>query len=272
MLTIRWSSKRRNTPSPSATPCRYPLHGYGDLTLIDWGYLHLCEIDAFAASVNDGGVINEISPCLTYSPYTEQPYLAIRRTALSGVITLAYDEIKPIEYFNRPLDEVNGCGHGSYFKDVDGNYWVCYHGYIGKDTSSGRYSHLERIYVTSDGVSIGNGSGHPAPLDTVYTINLNPMPLAEKISGFAFKEVQSPENPFDNKDTDTNTNTGVDTGSDTQSPSTSDTPSIIVIVMVIIAAAVVVAGAAVFSIVKKKKSAATAANDSHVSGDDTDKK
>jgi len=82
-----------------------PLARSGDLTLIDWGYLHLCETDAFAASVTDGGVINELNPCRTYSPYTEQPYLAIRRTALSGVITLAYDEIKPIEYFNRPLDE-----------------------------------------------------------------------------------------------------------------------------------------------------------------------
>ena len=42
-------------------------------------------------------------------------------------------------------DEVNGCGHGSYFKDHEGNYYVAYHGYIGKDTSSGRYAHIERI-------------------------------------------------------------------------------------------------------------------------------
>ena len=83
--------------------------------------------------------------------------------------------------------EVNGCGHGSYVKDNKGNYWVCYHGYVGKDTSSKRSSFIERIYVTSEGVTIGNGSGHPAPLDTVYTIDLNPMPLSKKISGFVIK-------------------------------------------------------------------------------------
>ncbi len=81
-------------------------------------------------------------------------------------------------------DEINGCGHGSYFKDHDGNYWVCYHAYTGPDTSSKRKSFVERIYVTSSGVSIGNGTGHPAPMDTVYTITNNPMPLADKIYGF----------------------------------------------------------------------------------------
>ena len=81
-------------------------------------------------------------------------------------------------------DEINGCGHASYFKDHNGDYWACYHAYIGKDTSSKRFSFVERIYVTSEGVSIGNGSGHPAPLSTVYTMTANPMPLEDKISGF----------------------------------------------------------------------------------------
>jgi len=81
-------------------------------------------------------------------------------------------------------DEINGCGHASYFKDHNGDYWACYHAYIGKDTSSKRFSFVERIYVTSDGISIGNGSGHPAPLSTVYTMKANPMPLKEKIAEF----------------------------------------------------------------------------------------
>ncbi len=81
-------------------------------------------------------------------------------------------------------DEINGCGHGSYFRDHEGNWWVCYHAYTGKDTSGGRSSFIERIYPTSKGVTIGNGSGHPAPLDTVYTVNANPMPLRDRIAGF----------------------------------------------------------------------------------------
>ncbi len=97
-------------------------------------------------------------------------------------------------------DEINGCGHASYFKDHNGDYWACYHAYIGKDTSSKRFSFVERIYVTSKGVSIGNGSGHPAPLSTVYTLTVNPKPLEDKIHSFGSIEkvamttdVNSPE-------------------------------------------------------------------------------
>jgi len=79
---------------------------------------------------------------------------------------------------------INGCGHGSYFTDHAGQMWVAYHGYIGVDTSSKRFSFVEPIYVTANGVTIGNGSGHPASLDTVYTINANPVSLSAKTSGF----------------------------------------------------------------------------------------
>ena len=139
-------------------------------------------------------------------------------------------------------DEVNGCGHGSYFKDHDGNYWVCYHGYLGKDTQSKRYSHLERIYVTADGVKIGNGSGHPAPIATVYTYNVNPLPLEEKIWGFGTLSIappsDDPQTPPDNPVTppddpvtppddpvtppDTDPATPPDTTPDTDSTTTSD--------------------------------------------------
>ncbi len=85
-------------------------------------------------------------------------------------------------------DSITGCGHGSYFTDRDGQMWVCYHGYFGnrEDPSHDhiRYSFLEPIYVTADGVSIGNGSGHPAPLDTVYTINADNTSILDRASGF----------------------------------------------------------------------------------------
>ena len=85
---------------------------------------------------------------------------------------------------NLTADSVNGCGHGSYFTDHDGQMWVAYHGYIGVDTSSKRFSFVEPIYVTSSGVSIGKKTGNPAPIDTVYNLSVNPKPLIEKISGF----------------------------------------------------------------------------------------
>jgi len=79
---------------------------------------------------------------------------------------------------------VNGCGHGSYFKDAEGNTWVCYHGYVGKNTDSGRFAFVERIYPSKEGVYIGNGTSHPAPLSTEYTVKINPLPVGEKVSGF----------------------------------------------------------------------------------------
>ena len=89
----------------------------------------------------------------------------------------------PESIFSRS-DTVNGCGHASYMTDADGTKWACYHAYLGKDTSSKRNSFIEPYYVSASGVSIGNRSGHPAPLDTVYTTNINKTPLGKKISGF----------------------------------------------------------------------------------------
>lgn len=85
---------------------------------------------------------------------------------------------------NLTENSVNGSGHGSYFTDHAGQMWVAYHGYIGVDTSSKRFSFVEPIYVTSSGVSIGKKTGNPAPIDTVYNITANPMTLREKISDF----------------------------------------------------------------------------------------
>ena len=89
----------------------------------------------------------------------------------------------PDPVFSRS-DTVNGCGHASYMTDADGTMWACYHAYLGKDTSSKRNSFIEPYSVHADGVTVGNGSGHPAPLDTVYTTNINKTPLGKKISGF----------------------------------------------------------------------------------------
>ncbi len=84
----------------------------------------------------------------------------------------------------RKSDEINGCGHASYVQDTAGQNWICYHAYIGKDTSSGRYAFVEPYFADKNGVVIADGSEHPAPINTVYETALNPLPLAEKISGF----------------------------------------------------------------------------------------
>lgn len=81
--------------------------------------------------------------------------------------------------------EVNGCAHACYVTDTDGKKWAMYHAYITGDKNTGRYAMLEPYSASAaGGLVIGNGSGHPAPLSTVYTAGLNPTPVAEKVIGF----------------------------------------------------------------------------------------
>lgn len=88
---------------------------------------------------------------------------------------------KPTSIFSQS-EELRGCGHASYVTDTDGQGWICYHAYPQGNDS--RYAYMEPYYFTQDGIVIGDGSGHPAKLDTVYTTNLNPLPIGERISGF----------------------------------------------------------------------------------------
>ncbi|MBQ9429547.1 MAG: family 43 glycosylhydrolase [Clostridia bacterium] len=79
--------------------------------------------------------------------------------------------------------EVNGVGGLSALRTVSGERYIMYHGYLGKDTSSGRYCFLEPYTVDGEGVHFGV-DGQPSPLNTVQTLPQNPTPLCEKIGGF----------------------------------------------------------------------------------------
>lgn len=97
-----------------------PLSVGSDRVTIDWGYLHLCDPDAYVSEPpnlytgirptnattdtrrfsHSGYMLNR-----TYNTYLDSPYLFTIRSDRSGVIALAYDEVKPIEYFHEALDE-----------------------------------------------------------------------------------------------------------------------------------------------------------------------
>lgn len=81
-------------------------------------------------------------------------------------------------------EQLNGCGHASYVTDTDGQGWICYHAYKTGDASGNRFAFVEPYTADADGVVIGNGTGKPADMDTVYTVALNSLPLGRKISGF----------------------------------------------------------------------------------------
>ena len=96
-----------------------PLSEIGDRATIDWGYLHLCDKDAYVAEpptlwrgIEDRGRSKDTrstgrrySLNETYNVHNDMPYMYIIKNELSGVVTLAYDEVKPIEYFYNQLDE-----------------------------------------------------------------------------------------------------------------------------------------------------------------------
>lgn len=84
------------------------LNASGDDHVCDWGYLHLCDADAFVSEVITQtyyAPLKALDADKCYNAYSEKPYLAVVKNELSGVITLAYDEVKPIEYFKVQLDE-----------------------------------------------------------------------------------------------------------------------------------------------------------------------
>ncbi len=94
--------------------CQSPLSQSGDSVMIDWGYLHLCDKDAFVGRIADqGGNIEALPINNTYSPYADGAYLMTVKGESEGVVTLAYDEIKPIMYFGEELDEC----YTRYFRD-----------------------------------------------------------------------------------------------------------------------------------------------------------
>lgn len=93
--------------------------------------------------------------------------------------------VKNPEPFFLRSDEINGNGHGCYVTDADGQKWVVYHAYIGKDANDIRYAFAEPVYSSeAKGIWVGDGSGKPAPMSTVYTCSVNPQPIRDKLSNF----------------------------------------------------------------------------------------
>ena len=238
-----WSYK--GVPVTLAVPeYDWEMHGYGQDSSTGGWYPKV--IEGASAVYGDNGEV--------YIMYTGSGYWT-KYYQLGYMKYLGGDPLDPASWKKNPTsilslsDEVNGCGHGSYFRDHNGDYYVAYHGYLGKDTSGSRWLFVEQIHVEKDRVWIGNDSGHPAPLATVYTVPVNPMPLAEKISGFTEDKKDDTFRPFgDGEDTAATTTEAVTDDVDKGGDMT--------LIIVVAVAAVVAVAVVAFVFVKKKSNAA----------------
>ena len=83
-----------------------PLAQSGDNVMIDWGYLHILDPQARVAKIaNQDGRLDLLNINRSYNAYDDEPYLVSIKPEKEGFVALAYDEIKPIEYFGEQLDE-----------------------------------------------------------------------------------------------------------------------------------------------------------------------
>ena len=85
--------------------CQSPLTQSGDNVMIDWGYLHICDKNARVGRMTTQDKIELLPSNDTYNGYDDGAFLFAVRNEMEGVVTVAYDEIKPIEYFGDQLDE-----------------------------------------------------------------------------------------------------------------------------------------------------------------------
>ncbi len=86
-----------------------PLNGSGDDHRINWGYFHIAGDDAKPSNRRtrftfaNGQPVEFIDPDKEYYRF-DRIGLAVERRDLSGVITVAYDDVKSIQYFGKNLD------------------------------------------------------------------------------------------------------------------------------------------------------------------------
>ena len=100
----------------------------------------------------------------------------------------------PVLRYDYSKNNINGSGHGSYIRTESG-HWLAYHGYLTQNAGGSRNIFIEPMTVTSAGVSIGDGDGHPANLSKVYTVPVTERSLRETIDGDTFTTVTETDDP-----------------------------------------------------------------------------
>lgn len=86
-----------------------PLSVSGDLVTADWGSIHIIDKEAFACEVLEGKAntanIHALDESGEYNAYIDMPYVTVKKSEMSGVVTVAYDGVYACEYFGKKLPE-----------------------------------------------------------------------------------------------------------------------------------------------------------------------
>ena len=87
-----------------------------DPMTIDWGYIHLADKDAVLIEglPKRWCQFRELEFDKEYGAFEEYPYVMLKKSELSGVITLGYDDIKACEYFKEKTDGYYRSFYGSF--------------------------------------------------------------------------------------------------------------------------------------------------------------
>ncbi len=138
-------------------------------------------IEGITPIVSDSGDLFVLYACSGY--WTTEYKLGQMKYLGGNLLDKSSWEKSPVSVFRKNA-EVNGVGGPSICTTPDGrDRYMMYHGYLGKDTSSGRYAFMEPYTIDENGFAMGKEQS-PSPLDTVFTMKLNSMPLGFKVSGF----------------------------------------------------------------------------------------
>jgi hypothetical protein len=103
--TQRIGFKKTDFSLACGNVCQTPLTQSGDTVMIDWGYLHVCDKDARVCIIPDKDRVEILPTNDTYNGFDDGAIVMSIKNELEGVIAVAYDEIEPIEYFGKALDE-----------------------------------------------------------------------------------------------------------------------------------------------------------------------
>jgi GH43 family beta-xylosidase len=146
-------------------------------------------IESTSAIVSDD---NDLYVIYSASGYWTTGYCLGQMTFLGGDLFDINNWKKSPTPILSKSNEANGVGshHISTLPDGTGQY-ILYHGYLGSDTTSGRYLFIEPITVGENGLEVGFNK-RPSPLSTEFEMKINPTPLAKKISGFDNYEYTPP--------------------------------------------------------------------------------